>query len=48
MSSAQEHFEASRCFQEYYDETLRRAGTRAPQPTLVSVSTIIVEKLCGH
>ena len=39
MSSAQEHFEASRCFQEYYDETLRRAGTRAPQQTLgVSVN----------
>jgi hypothetical protein len=34
MSTPQEHFEASRQFQEYYDATLRKVGARAPQPTL--------------
>src|SRR5262252_2215758 len=34
MPSEQEHFDAARRFQEYYDETLRKVGIRAPQPTL--------------
>jgi hypothetical protein len=34
MSTPQEHFEASRRFQEYYDATLRSVGTRAPAPSL--------------
>ena len=34
MATPQEHFEASRQFQAYYDETLRRVGTRAPAPAL--------------
>jgi hypothetical protein len=34
MSTPQEHFDASRQFQAYYDETLRRVGTRAPAPVL--------------
>jgi hypothetical protein len=34
MSSAQEHFDASRRFQEYFDSTLRQVGLRAPQPVL--------------
>ena len=34
MASEQEHFDASRQFQSYYDETLRKVGARAPQPTL--------------
>src|SRR6266508_650745 len=34
MSTPQEHFDASRKFQEYYDNTLRRVGMRAPQPVL--------------
>ena len=34
MASPQEHFEASRKYQEYYDETLRNIGARAPQPIL--------------
>jgi hypothetical protein len=34
MSTDQQHFDAARQFQAYYDETLRRVGTRAPQPTL--------------
>ena len=34
MSSEQEHFDAARKFQAFYDETLRRVGMRAPQPTL--------------
>ena len=34
MSSEQEHFDAARRFQAYYDETLRRVGARAPQPVL--------------
>jgi hypothetical protein len=34
MSTDQQHFDAARQFQEYYDQTLRRVGARAPQPTL--------------
>jgi hypothetical protein len=34
MSTDQQHFEASRQFQAYYDETLRSVGTRAPAPSL--------------
>src|SRR5215467_16147112 len=34
MPSEQEHFDAARKFQAYYDETLRKVGMRAPQPTL--------------
>jgi hypothetical protein len=34
MASQQEHFNASRKFQEYYDETLRNIGARAPEPVL--------------
>jgi hypothetical protein len=34
MSSEQEHFDAARRFQAFYDETLRKVGARAPQPVL--------------
>ena len=34
MSTDQQHFDAARQFQAYYDETLRRVGARSPQPTL--------------
>src|SRR5882757_2217728 len=34
MASEQDHFDASRKFQAYYDETLRRVGMRAPEPVL--------------
>jgi hypothetical protein len=34
MSTDQQHFDAARQFQAYYDETLRRVGTKAPQPSL--------------
>jgi hypothetical protein len=34
MSTDQQHFDASRQFQEYYDSTLRKVGTRAPAPSL--------------
>ena len=34
MPSEQQHFDAARRFQEYYDETLRKIGARAPQPVL--------------
>ena len=34
MPSEQDHFDAARKFQAYYDETLRKVGMRAPQPTL--------------
>jgi hypothetical protein len=34
MSSAEEHLSACLKFQEYYDDTLRKVGMRAPQPTL--------------
>jgi hypothetical protein len=34
MSTDQRHFDAARQFQEFYDQTLRRVGAKAPQPTL--------------
>jgi hypothetical protein len=34
MSTPQEHFDAARRFQEFYDETLRKIGARAPEPTV--------------
>ena len=34
MASEQEHFDAARKFQAYYDDTLRKVGMRAPQPVL--------------
>jgi hypothetical protein len=34
MSTPEEHFNASRKFQEFYDQTLRKVGARAPQPVL--------------
>ena len=34
MSTPQQHFDASRQFQEYYDQTLRKVGTHAPAPLL--------------
>jgi hypothetical protein len=34
VTTEQEHFDASRQFQAYYDETLRKVGTRAPAPNL--------------
>jgi len=34
MSSAEEHLSACLRFQEYFDETLRKVGMRAPQPVL--------------
>jgi hypothetical protein len=34
MSTQQEHYEASRKFQAYYDESLRNVGVRVPAPLL--------------
>src|SRR6516165_6848137 len=34
MPSEQDHFDAARKFQAYYDEVLRKVGMRAPQPVL--------------
>jgi hypothetical protein len=34
MSTPQEHFDAARRFQAFYDETLRKVGMRAPEPVL--------------
>jgi hypothetical protein len=34
MSTPEEHFNAARKFQEFYDSTLRKVGMRAPQPVL--------------
>jgi len=34
MASLEEHLSASLKFQEFYDETLRKVGLRAPQPVL--------------
>jgi hypothetical protein len=34
MSTPEEHLSACLRFQEYYDNTLRKVGMRAPQPTL--------------
>lgn len=46
MSTPQQHFDASRQFQEYYDQTLRKVGTRAPPPSLgQSVNTYRRESL---
>jgi hypothetical protein len=34
MATQQEHFDASRKFQAYYDESLRNVGIRVPAPLL--------------
>jgi hypothetical protein len=34
MSTDQQHFDAARQYQAYYDQTLRKVGAKAPQPTL--------------
>jgi len=34
MSTPEQHFDAARKFQEFYDQALRKVGARAPQPTL--------------
>jgi hypothetical protein len=34
MASEQDHFKACRQFQEYYDQTLSKVGTKAPAPLL--------------
>jgi hypothetical protein len=34
MSTDQQHFDAARQFQEFYDQTLRKVGAKAPQPVL--------------
>src|SRR5215813_8589760 len=34
MSTPEQHFDAARKFQAYYDDTLRKVGMRAPQPVL--------------
>jgi hypothetical protein len=34
MSTPEEHFNAARKFQEFYHQTLRKVGARAPQPVL--------------
>lgn len=34
MATEQQHFDAARKFQEFYDLTLRQVGTRAPAPLL--------------
>jgi hypothetical protein len=34
MSTPEQHFDAARKFQAFYDEALRRVGMRAPQPVL--------------
>jgi hypothetical protein len=34
MSTPEQHFDAARRFQEFYDQTLRRVGMRAPEPVL--------------
>jgi hypothetical protein len=34
MSTPQQHFDAARQFQSYYDDTLRQVGTRAPPPLM--------------
>ena len=34
MASEQQHFDAARKFQEYYDNALRNIGARAPEPVL--------------
>jgi hypothetical protein len=34
METPEQHFDAARQYQEYYDTSLRNVGARAPQPTL--------------
>jgi hypothetical protein len=34
MATEQEHFDAARQFQAFYDDTLRKVGARAPTPVL--------------
>src|SRR5215831_13639044 len=34
MSTPEQHFDAARKFQEFYDQALRKVGMRAPEPTL--------------
>ena len=34
MSTPEQHFDAARKFQAFYDDTLRKVGMRAPQPVL--------------
>ena len=34
MASEQQHFDAARKFQAFYDDALRKVGMRAPQPVL--------------
>jgi hypothetical protein len=34
MSTPEQHFDAARKFQAYYDDTLRKVGMRAPEPVL--------------
>ena len=34
MANQQEHFQAARRFQEYYDQALQQVGQRAPAPLL--------------
>src|SRR6516162_6741206 len=34
MSTPEQHFDAARKFQAYYDDALRKVGMRAPQPML--------------
>jgi hypothetical protein len=34
MSTPEQHFNAARKFQEYYDSALRKVGMRAPEPVL--------------
>ena len=48
MASPKEHFEASRRFQEYYDNVLRNVGMRAPEPTLGQTCTITDGRLCAR
>jgi hypothetical protein len=46
MSTPEQHFDAARKFQAYYDETLRKVGMRAPEPVLnQSVNTYRRETL---
>lgn len=34
MASKDQHYDAARRFQEFYDDTFRKVGLRAPQPVL--------------
>ena len=44
MATQQEHFDAARQYQAYYDQTLRNIGGRAPQPILGNAATTTEEK----